>query len=198
VQFCGGNAGDPLCSAATKDSAGLLRMIPFTVPAGTQGLDLSPALESNVAGTIQIALTNVTMGGQAISAPPLQFTIPRTVPQVLSDPQVSFSGDTLQVTLKVSSSTCELSSATAVFTPAAGAELEGAGGGSLTESVDLTGLFKSFTPFAVDATHPTGGCAFTLNLPFTVTGDQNAIARVDLTLQSSVGAAPTVTAALQP
>jgi hypothetical protein len=193
VQFCGGDTNNPLCSAAKKDAAGLLRTIPFTISAGTQGLDLSPALQSNVAGTIQIALTGVTMGGQSITVPPLQFTIARTPPQVLSNPQVSFAGDTLQVSLKVSSSTCELTSAAAVFTPAAGSEIEGT-----TQSVDLTGLFRSFTPFAVDAAHPTGGCAFTLNLPFNVSGDHSAIARVDLALKNSVGAAPVVTSVLQP
>lgn len=193
VQFCGGNSGDPLCASAQKDASGLLRILPFTIPAGTQSLDLSPALKSNVAGTIQIALTNVTMGGQAIQALPLQVTIPRTPPESVAPPQASFSGNTLQLTLKVSSSTCELTSATAVFHPTPDSQLDGA-----TASVDLTGLFKSFTPFAVDATHQTGGCAFTLNLPFTVMGDQSSIASVDLTLKNTVGAAPPIPIGLQP
>jgi hypothetical protein len=197
VQFCGGNAGDPLCSGAQKDSSGLLRILPFTIPAGTQSVNLSPALQSNVAGTIQITLTNLTMGGQTLTATPLTFIIPRAVPSILANPQASFNGDTFQIVVKVSSSTCELSSATAVFHATAGSDLEG-GGSTLTSLIDLTGLFKTFTPFAVDATHPTGGCAFTLTLPFTVTGDHSAIASVDLILKNAAGSTPPSTIGLQP
>ncbi|MGA2601745.1 MAG: putative Ig domain-containing protein, partial [Bryobacteraceae bacterium] len=197
VQFCGGNTGDPLCSSAQENSAGLLRILSFTIPAGTQSVDLSPALESNVAGTIEIALSNLTMGGQSLSAAPLEFTIPQTVPAILSSPQAGLSGNTLQITATVSSSTCELTSATAVFHPSQGSQLAGAGGGSLTSVVDLTSLFTNFTPFAVSSTHPTGGCAFTLTLPFTITGSPAAIASVDLILNNTVGAAPTATIGLQ-
>ena len=197
VQFCGGNTGDPLCSSAQEDAAGLLRILPFTIPAGTQSVNFSPALESNVAGTIEIALSNLMMGGQALTAPPLEFTIPQTVPAILSSPQASLNGNTLQITATVSSSTCELTSATAVFNPSQGSELAGAGGGSLTSVVDLTSLFSNFTPFAVSSTHPTGGCAFTLTLPFTITGSPAAIASVDLILNNTVGAAPVSTIALQ-
>src|SRR5262249_16856486 len=49
VQFCGGNPSDPLCGSAQKNSAGLLRLISFTVPAGTQSINLSPLATSNVA-----------------------------------------------------------------------------------------------------------------------------------------------------
>ncbi len=166
-----------------ENSAGLLRILPFTIPAGAQSVDLSPALESNVAGTIEIALSNLTMGGQSLSAAPLEFTIPQTVPAILSNPQSTLNGNTLQITTTVSSSTCELTSATAVFHPSQGSQLTGAGGGSLTSVVDLSSLFKNFTPFAVSSTHPTGGCAFTLTLPFTITGSPAAIASVDLILE---------------
>jgi hypothetical protein len=198
VQFCGGNAGDSMCSAAQKDASGLLRIIPFTIPAGTSSLDLSPALTSNVAGTITISLTNVMMGGQSLTVAPLQFTIPRTPPVILADPTASFSGSILNLVMKVSSSTCELSSARAVFSPTSGSELEGGNGGSFTSVIDLTSVFKNFVPFAVDAAHPTGGCAFTLTLPFNISGDAGAIQSVAVTLTNAAGAAPPVTVGLQP
>jgi hypothetical protein len=198
VQFCAGNAGDPSCSGAQKDASGLLRVLPFTIPAGTQSLDLSPALMSNVAGTITLTLTNVMMGGQAITVAPLQFTIPRTPPTILAQPTASFAGSVLNIAMKVSSSTCELSSATAVFSPTPGSEFEGSGGGNFTSVVDLTGVFKNFTPFAVDATHPTGGCAFTLTLPFNISGDTRAISTVSITLTNAAGNSQPNTIALQP
>ena len=199
VQFCGGNTSDPLCGTATKDSTGLLRQVPVTIPAGsTEPVNLPPVLASNVAGTIQISLTNVTMGSQSITAPPLQFTIPRTTPQILSNVESSFNGGTLQLTLTVSSDTCELTTASAVFTPAQGSELEGSGNGPLTVTTDLSGLFKTFTPFAMGSNHALGGCAVVLNLPYTVSGDPSAIARVDLTISNSVGSAPLVSVGLQP
>jgi hypothetical protein len=186
VQFCGGNAGDPLCSTAQKDSAGLLRLIPFTVRAGLTSVDLSPLVTSNVAGTIQIALNNLTVGPQTFTAPPLQFTISRTPPAILSI-QVSRSGQNLQLTVKASSSTCELASATASFAPTAGSDLQGPNGGNPTSTTDLSSLFRSFTPFGVDTTHPIGGCAFTLTLPYSINGDPAAIASVSLTLTSTAG-----------
>jgi hypothetical protein len=100
--------------------------------------------------------------------------------------------------MKVSSSTCELSSATAVFSPTPGSEFEGSGGGNFTSVVDLTGVFKNFTPFAVDATHPTGGCAFTLTLPFNISGDTRAISTVSITLTNAAGNSQPNTIALQP
>ena len=75
--------------------------------------------------------------------------------------------------------------------------MENASGGILTRVVDLRSLFQNYRPFAVDATHPTGGCAFTLTLPFVIDGDPRAIARVDVTLQNAVGLSPTATARLQ-
>ena len=198
VQFCGGNTGDPLCSSAQQNSSGLLRILPFTIPAGSQSVDLSPVQESNVAGTIQIALSDLMVGGQSLTAPPLQFTIPQTVPTIVSGPQAAITGNILQITSTVSSSTCELTSATAVFHASQGSELEGAGNGSLTSTINLSSLFANFTPFAVSSTHPTGGCAFTLTLPFTITGSPSAVASVDLILNNTVGAAPTATIGLQP
>jgi len=189
VQFCGGNASDPLCGAATKDSAGLLRVVPFTVRAGLPSVDLPPLVTSNVSGTIQIALNNLLVGPQTITAAPLRFTLSRAAPAILSTPQISRSGQSLQITLKVSSSTCELSSAAAAFTATPGSQLDGA-----SSTTSLSSLFQNFAPSAVDATHPIGGCAFTLTLPYSISGDPGAISSVTLTLTNSVG--PTSTAAL--
>jgi hypothetical protein len=189
VQFCGGNAGDPLCGAATKDSAGLLRVVPFTVRAGLASVDLPPLVTSNVSGAIQIALNNLLVGPQTITATPLRFSLPRAAPVILSTPQISRSGQTLQIALKVSSSTCELSSAAAAFTATPGSQLDGA-----SSTTSLSSLFQNFAPSAVDATHPIGGCAFTLTLPYSISGDPGAISAVSLTLTNSVG--PTSTAAL--
>jgi hypothetical protein len=189
VQFCGGNTGDPLCSSAQKDSAGLLRLIPFTVPAGFGSVDLSPLVQSNCAGTVQIALNNLTVGSQPITAAPLQFTISRTPPVILSTPQLSRNDRNLQITVKVASSTGELSSATANFTPNSGTQIDGA-----SSTINLSSLFQSFTPAVVDSTHPIGGCAFTLTLPYTISGDPGAISTVTLTLTNAAGS--TSTAAL--
>jgi hypothetical protein len=181
VQFCGGNTGDPLCSTAQKDSAGLLRVIPFTIPAGTGSFTLSPLLTSNVAGAIQIAPTNLTVGPQSITAAPLRLTIPRTAPVILAS-QASLSGQSLTIALKVVSSTCELASATVAFTAASGSQLEGT-----SDTIDLSGVFRSFTPSAVDSTHTLGGCAFALTLPFSISGDPRAVSTVALTLANAVG-----------
>src|SRR6202011_333596 len=95
VQFCSGNASDPLCGSAQKDASGLLRIVPFTIPAGMQSVSLSPLLKSNVAGTIQISLNNLSLAGHTLTTAMLTVTIPRTPPEFLSNLQVSTSGQTL-------------------------------------------------------------------------------------------------------
>jgi hypothetical protein len=189
VQFCGGNAGDPLCGAAQKDPTNLLRLVPFTVRAGLASADLPPLVTSNVAGTIQIALNNLTVGPQTITAAPLRFTLPRSAPAILSTPQVSRSGQNIQIVLKVAASTCELTSAAAVFTATPGSQLDGA-----SSTTSLSSLFQNFAPGAIDSTHPIGGCAFTLTLPYSISGDPSVILTVSVTLTNSVGS--TSTAAL--
>jgi hypothetical protein len=138
-------------------------------------------LTSNVAGAIQIAPTNLTVGPQSITAAPLRLTIPRTAPVILAS-QASLSGQSLTIALKVVSSTCELASVTVAFTAASGSQLEGT-----SDTIDLSGVFRSFTPSAVDSTHTLGGCAFALTLPFSISGDPRAVSTVALTLANAVG-----------
>jgi hypothetical protein len=171
-----------------KDASGLLRLFQFTIPAQQTSMNLPAIQKSNVAGTIQISLTNLRAGNQDLVAPdPLRFTVLRAIPEILSELQVNTMGrSVIELTLKAASTTCELTSAIVTFTASEGSELENASGGSVTIPVDLTRVFQSFAPST------TAGCGFLLHLPFNISGTLDAIASASVVLRNTVGDSPPV------
>lgn len=157
----------------------------FTVAAGqTQasfgaaGLSLQV---SNVAGVITLATRLTTTTGLDVTpspAPSRTVQVPRSAP-VITALTARRSGNTLTIEVVGYSSTREVATTEVQFTTASGTNVQGT-----TANVAVTSAFASWFQ---DERSPQFGSAFTLTLPFTVTGDAGSITGVSVVLVNGVG-----------
>ncbi|MBL8231348.1 MAG: putative Ig domain-containing protein, partial [Bryobacterales bacterium] len=158
----------------------------FTIAAGqTQATFSRGALSlqvSNVAGTITLTTTRLTVAsGLDVTPSPLPtrtVRVPRSAP-VLTEVTARRSGNTLTVEVVGYTSTREAATADIQFTAAPGANVQGT-----SVSVPVTAAFSAWFQ---DPRSPQFGSAFTLTLPFTVTGDTSSITGVSVTLVNGAG-----------
>jgi hypothetical protein len=88
------------------------------------------------------------------------------------------------VELVATSTTLDLKSATFTFAPAAGAQISG----TSTFTADVSTLLPAWL---TSSNYQYGG-AFSLSIPFTISGPASAIGSVSVTLTNSVGTSPAV------
>ena len=143
----------------------------------------------SVAGVITITARLVAVGQDVTPtpAPSQTIQIPATAPVITSLTAASTSTG-FTVTVVGYSNTRDVSQGVFVFTAASGANLQT---GQVT--VSLTSAFSAW--FQSAAAAPFGG-QFTLTQGFTVTGNQQAVSSVAVTLTNSVGTSASKTASV--
>ncbi|MCS7026333.1 MAG: putative Ig domain-containing protein [Bryobacteraceae bacterium] len=161
------------------------RTATFTIPAGqtqasfgASGLSLQV---SNVAGVITLTTRLSTAAGVDVTpspAPTRTLQIPRSAP-VITAITARRSANALTVEVVGYSSTREVATAEVQFTAAPGSNVQGT---SLTVPVTT-----AFSTWYQDSRSREFGSAFTLTLPFTVSGDASAITGVSVTLVNGAG-----------
>ena len=144
--------------------------------------------QGTVAGTITATITSVNGNTLPASAQPtVTQTVKALAPAITSGSvqigNVTTTGFTVE--LDAYSTTRDLSSATFTFQAASGATLNGT-----SQTVSLTGAATSW--FSSSGGLAAGG-SFHLSVPFTYSGDPNALAGVSATLTNSVGTSTAVT-----
>ena len=164
------------------------RTATITVPAGqTAGATTVGVQTGTVAGAITIT-AQLTAAGQNVTpspAPSTTIQIAAAVP-VITSVTAAATSTGFTVTVMGYSNTRDVSQGVFVFTAASGANLQT---GQLT--VTLSSAFSAW--WGSSAAAPYGG-QFTLTQPFTVTGSQQAVTSVAVTLTNSVGTSKSVSA----
>ena len=162
-----------------------------TVPPNNTSIPLPNIQVGDVAGTVTVALSSVTISGtdQALPIsgpiPAGTITVPRLAPEfsgAVRFVNVTASGFTLEVV--ASSTPRDLTGATVNFMAASGATLSGT-----TFTVPLSDAAKAW--FESPAGQAAGG-AFDLKIPFPFSGDTKAIGSASVTLTNSIGTSLTV------
>lgn len=165
------------------------RMLNFTIPAGSTDAEFANlgnpvVLTGTVAGTIQITASFAASGGDITPhpAPSKSIAIDSGAP-VISAVQLQRSGNTLNVIVTGYTTTREISSGVFRFS---------ASGGSLSQSdftVQLSSAFAAW--FGNPGSNATGGL-FRLTVPFSVTGDNQSVTLVSVTLTNARGTSASV------
>jgi hypothetical protein len=152
-----------------------------TVPAGKTTVPFPSALDpGTVAGNLAVTLT---VNGQTAETP---VTIGSVAP-IIEAGSVQITNITstgFDVELVATSTTLELKTATFTFTAAAGAQISG----SATFTADVSSLLA---PWFASSNYQYGG-AFSLSIPFTISGPSSAIGSVSVTLTNSSGTSSAV------
>lgn len=168
----------------------------FTIKAGTTSPTVSiPNIQQGtVAGQITVTLTSLLAGTlNVLPAAPLNasVTVPPLAPVVESCSVGAIASGAFSVQLDAYSTPRDLASAIYSFTPASGAQITitAANGGQVAGTtqilVPVTTQLSQW--FAGSASQPNGS-VFSLQAPFTISGDASALQSVSVMLTNSVGA----------
>jgi hypothetical protein len=167
----------------------------FTIPAGATTVTLSQngaIQQGTVAGDITVTLTRLTAGGVNIlpvPAPSSTVPVPRSAPVIMANSVqiVNITATGFEVELTAYSTPRDLSAAAFVFSPASGgATLSG----TTTYPLDLS---SASTQWYASSAGLSSGSAFTMQVPFTFSGDASAVGSVQVTITNSVGTSNAVT-----
>jgi hypothetical protein len=162
------------------------RTATVTVPAGqTAGATSVGVQTGTVAGTITIAAQMSAAGVNVTPnpAPNTTIKIGASAPVITSVTAAASSGG-FTVTIVGFSNTRDVTQATFTFTAASGVSLQ-----TGTVTVPLTSLFSAYYQSAASAPF---GSQFTLTQPFTVSGNQQAVSSLSVTLTNSAGTSTAV------
>ena len=168
------------------------RTVAFTLPAGTVqpqfGQSSTLTLSTGtVAGNLTVTGT-VTAGSAIVTpspAPSQTGTVAKGVPVLTAATMTRVTGG-LNISITGYSTTRDIASATLTFTAATGSTVT-----SAPLTVQLSSVFNTW--YASAASNAVGS-TFTITLPFTVTGDTNAIGSATITLTNSQGVSQPITA----
>jgi YVTN family beta-propeller protein len=147
------------------------------IPAGTTSMQIPGFDPGTVAGEITVSLA---ISGQTVAG--ANSTIEQAVPTIVSDSVqiTNITATGFEVELVGTSTTRDLDSATFTFTPSAGSGIAGLS----TFVVDLKSTLATW--FASSSGLEYGG-AFSLVVPFTLSGSATALSSVSVTLTNSIG-----------
>jgi hypothetical protein len=168
----------------------------FTIQRGTTSPTVSiPNIQQGtVAGRITVTLTSLLAGSlNVLPAAPLNasVTVPQLAPVVESCVMGAVTSGAFSVQLDAYSTPRDLASAIYSFTPASGAQITvtAANGGQVagTTQISVPVATQLSQWFAGSASQPNGS-VFSLQAPFTLSGDASALQSVSVMLTNSVGA----------
>ena len=168
------------------------RQVAFTLPAGTTqplfGGSSSVAMSTGtVAGSITVSAA-VQAGTASVTPTPVPSqtgTIAKAVPVLTSATLTRVTGG-INVSITGYSTTRDMTSATITFNPATGS--------TITSAPITVQLSSAFTTWYSSAASTAVGSSFTITLPFTVTGNTNAIGSATVIMTNSQGASQAITA----
>jgi hypothetical protein len=163
-------------NTGTKSSTSVV-----AIPASSTSVPIPTLDPGTVAGSLVVGGANVT---------PATVTIEPAAPIIEpgSIQITNATGSGFDVELVATSTTRDLSSATFTFSPSANGQLSG----TTTFNVDVTSLFNGAKGWFASTSGLTYGGAFSLTIPFTLTGSSTAIGSVSVTLTNSVGTSTSV------
>ncbi len=191
LSFAANAAGAPDEPAIQFASGG--RTVSFTIPAGSTAAQFGNASEisfqsGTVAGTITIRAV-LQAGGVDVTpspAPVRTFTVARAAPSIRSVTIANRTAAGFQAVIVAFSVTREVNTLTFTFTASGTGALQ-----TTSLQVDVGTLLANWFRSADSA--PFGG-AFTLTVPFTVTGDLAAVRSLSVTMNNGDGASAAATA----
>ncbi len=168
----------------------------FTIASGTTApaAPIPNIQQGTVAGQITVTLTSLTTGNLSVlpaSAVTASVAVPPIAPVIESCSVGAIANGAFSVQLNAYSTPRDLSLASYTFTAAPGAQIAvtTANGGQVTGatqiSVPVTTQVSQW--FAGSASQPNGS-VFSLQAPFTLSGDASALQSVSVTLTNSIGA----------
>jgi len=157
----------------------------LAVPSGTTTVSFPKPLDpGTVAGTLTATLSvqgqTTVSYNSTLTIPPLAPIIEANSVQITDVTSTGFN-----VELVATSTTLDLKTATFTFTAASGAQISG----NSTFTADVSTLLPTW--FATASNYKYGG-AFSLSIPFTISGPASAIQSVSVTLTNSVGTSSAV------
>jgi hypothetical protein len=152
------------------------------VPAGSTSVPFPSLDPGTVAGNLTVTFTvaGQTPTSSTLTIEPLAPIIEANSVQITDVTSTGF-----DVELVATSTTLDLKTATFTFTAATGAQISG----NSTFTADVSTLLPTW--FATASNYQYGG-AFSLSIPFTISGPASAIQSVSVTLTNSVGTSPAV------
>jgi hypothetical protein len=167
----------------------------FTIKAGTKVPTVAiPNLQQGtVAGQITVTLTSLLAGTVSLlpATPPQEsVAVPQIAPVIESCVTGAVTNGGFSVQLDAYSTPRDLQSAVYTFTAASGATITvtGANGGTVSApnqiSVNVT---PQLTQWFAGSSSQANGSVFSLQTPFTLTGDATALQSVSVTLKNSIG-----------
>jgi hypothetical protein len=161
-------------------TGGRQRSITVAVPAGQTTVPLGARVNlSNIAGTVRVFVSSLLDAGQEVLAgagPASELRIGRAPPVIES---VTFTPS--GVVIRGFSNTLDMQSVTLAFTAAADAEIEGASTFSFSSEVQQ--YFRQL----YQNRPASGGSAFEVRFPVTLTGATDGVASVTVTMRNSAG-----------
>jgi hypothetical protein len=171
-----GDAGFVDSSGNKSSTATLL------VPALSSSVPLPTIDPGTVAGTLTVSLT---VAGQVVASATLTVAASAPVIEANSVQIVNVTSGGFEVELVATSTTRQLNLATFTFIAASGSQISG----TSTFNVDVSSLLAGWYSSNSGLTY---GGAFSLTIPFTLSGSASAIQSVSVTLTNSVGTSAAV------
>jgi hypothetical protein len=150
--------------------------------------------QGTVAGQITVTLTSLSAGNlPVLPAAPVSasVTVPPIAPVVESCAVGTIANGAFSVQLDAYSTPRDLASATYTFTAAAGAQITvtAANGGQVTGTTQISvPVTTQLSQWFAGSTSQPNGSVFSLQAPFTLSGDPNALQSVSVALTNSIGA----------
>jgi hypothetical protein len=172
-----------VCFSTSTCGTSPVTSIPFTISAGQSSAIITPPLQTGtVAGNIVLTLT---APGQTVTSsvtiPPIAPIIEANSVQILDVTSTGF-----VVELVANSTPRDVQSVSFTFNAAAGAQLNG----TTTFSVNISSAMAQWYGSSEGQGY---GSAFSLQVPFTLSGNSAAIGSVSVTLTNSLGTSAAVT-----
>ncbi len=173
-----------VCFSSTTCATPPQTTTPFTIPAGSTSVTIPAVQTGTVAGDIVLTLT--VNNGQPDTTSTL--TVPRTAPVIEANSVqiLDLTSTGFVVELVANSTPRDLQTATFTFNAAPGAQISG----TAAFSVNVSSLLSQWYSSTQGQTY---GSAFSLQVPFTLSGNSSAIQSVTVTLTNSAGTSAGVT-----
>ncbi len=168
-----GYAGDGGFVSGTMKSS----IASVTVPAGTMSVAIPTVDPGTVAGKTTVTLT---VGGQDVASSTVTIAAAAPIIEANSVQITNVTTSGFDVELVATSTTRELKNVVYTFAAAPGDQIAG----TTTFTVDVTSLLSQWFSSSSGLTY---GGAFTLTIPFSVSGSASAIGSVSVTATNSIG-----------
>jgi hypothetical protein len=156
--------------------------VTLLVPALSSSVPLPTLDPGTVAGTLTVSLT---VAGQVVASTTLTIAASAPVIEANSVQIVNVTSGGFEVELVATSTTRQLNLATFTFSAATGSQISG----TATFNVDVSSLLAGWYSSSSGLSY---GGAFSLTIPFTLSGSASAIHSVSVTLTNSVGTSAAV------